>query len=60
MIPRWSVKSKEGGRIRNNNELQKLITGEGIVKYIKPRGIKWWGRGGGRHLNRMEDIKLVR
>jgi hypothetical protein len=41
--PRWSIESKEGGGIRNNNELQKLITGEDIVKYIKAQGIKWWG-----------------
>jgi hypothetical protein len=31
-----------------------LIKG-GDVKYIKARRIKWWG-----HLNRMEDIKLVK
>jgi len=43
MIPRWSIKPKEGGRIRNNKELRKLITGEDIVKYIKPQGTKWWG-----------------
>jgi hypothetical protein len=32
MIPRWSIKSKGGGRITDNNELQKLLTGEDIVK----------------------------
>ena len=41
--------------MRSNNELQKLIKGEVIVKYIKTQRIKLWG-----HLNRMEDIKLVR
>jgi hypothetical protein len=44
---------KKGWRIRSNNELQKLITGADIVKYINAQGIKWWG-----HLNGMEDIKL--
>jgi len=29
------LQSKEGWRIRNNNELRKLINGEDTVKYIK-------------------------
>ena len=41
VIPRWSIKCKEGWRIRHNNELQKLIIGEDIVKCTKPQGIKW-------------------
>ena len=49
------VQCKEGWRIRSNNELQKLIKGKDIVKYIKAQSIKWCGR-----LNRMEDIKLVK
>jgi hypothetical protein len=31
--------------------LQKLISGEDIVKYVKAQGIKLWG-----HLNRMEYL----
>ena len=45
---------KEGRRIRNNNEMWKLIKEEDIVKYTKEQRIKWWGQ-----LNSMEDIKLV-
>jgi hypothetical protein len=41
-------------RVRNNNELQKLIK-ENIVKYLQGQRMKWW-----RRLNRMEDIKLVK
>ena len=44
---------KKEWRIRSNNELQKLITGADISKYIKAQRIKWW-----RHLNGIEDIKL--
>jgi hypothetical protein len=40
--------SKEGWRIRSNNELQKLRKGNDIVEYIKTQRIKWWG-----HLNRI-------
>jgi len=49
-----SVRCKEEWRIRNNNELQKLIQADDI-KYIKSQRIKWWG-----HLNKMKDIKLVK
>ena len=35
-------KCKRGCRIRNNNELQKLIEGEDNVKYVKARKMKWW------------------
>jgi hypothetical protein len=40
--------------LRNNNELQNLIKGEDIVKYIKEKRIQWWGC-----LNRIVDTKLV-
>ena len=49
------LQSKEGWRIRSNNELRKLIKGEDTVKYIKARRIKWWGC-----LNRMADTKLFK
>jgi hypothetical protein len=32
--------------MRNNDELEKLMRGEDIVKYIRVHRIKWWG-----HLN---------
>ena len=38
------VQYKEEWRIRSNDEFQKAIKGEGIVKYIKAQRIKWWGR----------------
>jgi len=46
--------SKERWRIINK-ELQQLIRGEYIVKYIKEQRIKFWG-----YLNGMEDVKLVK
>ena len=49
------LQSKEGWRIRNNNELQKLIKGEDTVKCVKARRVKWWGR-----LNRVADTKLFK
>ena len=49
------IQCKEGWKIRSNNELQKLIKGADTVKYTKAQRIQWWG-----HLNRMEDIKLVK
>ena len=49
------IQCKKGRSIRSNNELQKFIEGEDIVIYTKAQKIKWWG-----HLNRMEDIKLIK
>jgi hypothetical protein len=46
------VQTEEGWRIRNNYALEKLMKGEGIVKYTRAQRIKWWG-----HLNRMEKRK---
>ena len=48
------IKSKEGWRVRNNNEMQKMLKGKDIVKYIKAQRIL---QG---HLNRMEDIRVVK
>jgi hypothetical protein len=42
-------------RIRNKDELGKLMRGEDTVKYIRAQRIKGWG-----HLNRMEKTKTVR
>jgi hypothetical protein len=36
--------TEEGWRVRNNNEPEKLMRGEDIVKYIRAQKIKWWGR----------------
>ena len=46
------VQTEEGWRIRNNDELEKLMRGEDVVKYLRAQRIKWWG-----HLNRMEKTK---
>jgi hypothetical protein len=45
----------EGWRIRNNDELEKLMRGKDVVKCIREQRIKWWGQ-----LNRMETAKIVR
>jgi hypothetical protein len=37
------VQTEEGWRIRNNDELEKLVRGEYIVKYIRAQRIKRWG-----------------
>jgi hypothetical protein len=49
------VQTEEGRRIRNNEELEKLMRGEDIVKYITAQRIKLWG-----HLTRMEKTQMVR
>jgi hypothetical protein len=49
------TQSKEGLRIRNIKELQKLIKRQDTVKNITAEIIKRL-----EHLNRMEDIKLVK
>ena len=51
----WSIETEEGWRIRNSDELEKLMRGEDVVKYITAQRIKRWG-----HLNRMEETKTVR
>jgi hypothetical protein len=48
------VKPEEGWGIRNNEELEKLMRGEDIVKYVRIQRIKWWG-----YLNRMEKTRTV-
>jgi hypothetical protein len=37
-------------RIRHNEEINTLLKGEDIVRFIKSHGIKWLG-----HVERMED-----
>jgi hypothetical protein len=49
------IQSKEGIRIRNNRELQKLIKRGDIVQYTTAQMIKWLGC-----LDRIEDIKPVK
>jgi hypothetical protein len=38
------VQTEEGWRVRNNDELEKLMRGEdtSIVNYIRAQRIKWW------------------
>jgi hypothetical protein len=39
-------------RIRSNEELNALLKGEGIVRFIKSQRIRWLG-----HVERMEDAE---
>ena len=50
-------RSKRGDiwRIRNNEELNRSINGEGIVKFIQTQRIRWVG-----HVNRMEVGAIAR
>jgi hypothetical protein len=49
------VETEERWRKRSNDDLEKLMRGEDIVKYIRAQRTKWWG-----HLNRVERTKVVR
>jgi hypothetical protein len=44
------VKENELWRIRRNYELQDIIKGENIVRFIKSQRIRWLG-----HIERMQD-----
>jgi hypothetical protein len=47
-----AVRTEEGLRTRNNDELEKLERGEDVVKYVKTKRISWWG-----HPNKMTKTK---
>jgi hypothetical protein len=47
-----AVQTEGGKGIRNDDELEKLMTGEGIVKYTRAQRIKWW-----KHPNRTGEEK---
>jgi hypothetical protein len=38
-----AVKTEEGWRIGNSDELDKSMRGEDVVKYVRAQRIKWWG-----------------
>jgi hypothetical protein len=42
-------------RVRTNQELEALMKGENIVRFIKSQRLAWYG-----HVNRMEDNKNVK
>ena len=44
------VKENESWRIRRNDELEAIIKGENIVRFIKCQRIRWLG-----HIERMQD-----
>jgi hypothetical protein len=47
------LKENELWRIRRNNELEDLIKGENIVRFIKSQRIRWLG-----HIERMQDTAI--
>jgi hypothetical protein len=47
------VKGSELWRIGQNNELEAIIKGENIVRFIKCQRIQWLG-----HVERMQDTKI--
>jgi hypothetical protein len=47
------VKENELWRIRRNNELETIIKGENIVRFIKCRRIGWLG-----HIERIQDTTI--
>jgi len=47
------VKENELWRIRQNDELEAIIKGENIVRFIKCQRIPWLG-----HVERMQDTEI--
>jgi hypothetical protein len=47
------VKENESWRIRRNDELEAIIKGENIVRFIKSQRIRWLG-----HIERMQDTAV--
>jgi hypothetical protein len=47
------VKENELCRIRRNDELETIIKGENIVRFIKCQRIRWLG-----HIERMQDTAI--
>jgi hypothetical protein len=49
------VRERERWRIRSNRELEEILGGEDVVKFVKSRRLTWLG-----HVERMEDEKMSR
>jgi hypothetical protein len=47
------VKENELWRIRRNDELEDIIKGENMVRFIKSQRIRWLG-----HIERMQDTAI--
>jgi hypothetical protein len=47
------VKENELWRIRRNDELEDIIKGENIIRFIKSQRIRWLG-----HIERMQDTAI--
>jgi hypothetical protein len=47
------VKEKELWRIRRNDELEDIIKGDNIVRFIKSQRIRWLG-----HIERIQDTAI--
>ena len=49
------VKENELWRIRQNDELEAILKGENIVRFIKCQRIRWLG-----HIERMQDTEIAK
>jgi hypothetical protein len=49
------VREGERWRIRSNQELEEILGGEDIVKFVKSRRLAWLG-----HVERMEEERMLR
>jgi len=49
------MKENQTWRIKNNEELDKLIKHENIVNYIKAQRLSWFG-----HIQKMPDARATR
>jgi len=49
------TKENQTRRIKNNEDLDKLIKHENIVNYIKPQRLSWFG-----HIQRMPEARATK
>jgi hypothetical protein len=51
----WPTKENQTWRIKNNEELDKLIKHKNIVNYIKAQRLSWFG-----HIQRMPEARVTK
>ena len=51
----WPTKENQTWKIKNNEELDKLIKHENIVNYIKAQRLSWFG-----HIQRMSEVRATK